>query len=368
VKSGQHSPETLLTENEKHRFGRQLFYAAGSFGQPSRGKSKMKCLTRFFAFLLIVSSSSLSGIAQEKRATPPVNAGGTIVELDPAAWKEFSSQEGGFAVLLPGTPFKESRSSVIAGQQIVINLYALETNLQYLMSYGDALQIEESKLTKEDFDALAKLSAEKFSVKVTKMTEISVEGHAGRFVKAISPEGWLYRGKIYFVGKRFYNLAVITPGTEGSSPELVRFCETMSTKFLDSFKLLAPVTETLGEVDRMLRDAKTGVVIGQGLDNGQEKPASTHTVSGGVLEAKITSKPQPEYPAIARAARASGVVVVKVIVDEEGKVIAAQVESGHPLLQLAAVKAARLARFGPTLLDGKPVKVLGAITYNFVLQ
>ena len=59
---------------------------------------------------------------------------------------------------------------------------------------------------------------------------------------------------------------------------------------------------------------------------------------------------------------------MKVIVDEEGKVIAAQAVSGHPLLQAAAVKAAREARFTPTLLDGKPVKVQGVITYNFVLR
>ena len=54
--------------------------------------------------------------------------------------------------------------------------------------------------------------------------------------------------------------------------------------------------------------------------------------------------------------------------DEEGEVIAAQAESGHPLLQHAAVKAAREARFSPTCLEGKPVKLLGTIFYNFILR
>jgi TonB family protein len=44
---------------------------------------------------------------------------------------------------------------------------------------------------------------------------------------------------------------------------------------------------------------------------------------------------------IAKAAHASGTVVVRVILNEEGKVIAAQADSGHPLLRAAAVKAAR---------------------------
>ena len=59
--------------------------------------------------------------------------------------------------------------------------------------------------------------------------------------------------------------------------------------------------------------------------------------------------------------------MVTVVVNEEGNVIAAQAESGHPLLQAAAVNAARESTFVPYLVDGKPVKVLGTITYNFTL-
>ena len=91
-------------------------------------------------------------------------------------------------------------------------------------------------------------------------------------------------------------------------------------------------------------------------------------VSGGVLNGKAISKPQPAYPPIAKAARASGTVVVQVLVDEQGRVVSANAVSGHPLLQQSAVAAARQARFSPTLLSGQPVKVTGVITYNFVLQ
>ena len=98
-----------------------------------------------------------------------------------------------------------------------------------------------------------------------------------------------------------------------------------------------------------------------------ETPAQ-NVLSGGVLNGKATGKPQPAYPGMAVAARAQGVVVVQVTVDEEGYVISARAVSGHPLLQQAAVNAARQARFAPTRLDGKPVKVRGVITYNFVLE
>jgi protein TonB len=92
------------------------------------------------------------------------------------------------------------------------------------------------------------------------------------------------------------------------------------------------------------------------------------TVSGGVLNGKAVSKPQPSYPEAAKAARVSGVVAVEVLVDEEGKVIEAKALSGNPLLRDPAVEAARKARFAPTRLRGEAVRVRGVITFNFALQ
>lgn len=96
-----------------------------------------------------------------------------------------------------------------------------------------------------------------------------------------------------------------------------------------------------------------------------KKPAPK-TVSGGVLNGKAVSLPKPAYPPAARAVRAAGAVTVQVLIDEEGHVVSASATGGHPLLQAAAVAAARQARFSPTMLSGQPVKVSGIITYNFV--
>jgi Ca-activated chloride channel family protein len=98
-----------------------------------------------------------------------------------------------------------------------------------------------------------------------------------------------------------------------------------------------------------------------------EPPLPPKQVSGGVLNGKALSLPKPDYPAAARVAGASGLVVVEVTVDETGKVIAARVVSGHQMLRSAAMAAARQARFAPTKLSGQPVRVIGTITYNFAL-
>ena len=85
-----------------------------------------------------------------------------------------------------------------------------------------------------------------------------------------------------------------------------------------------------------------------------------------VLNGRAVKLVKPSYPANARKSHASGTVVVKVLIDEEGKVIAANAISGHNLLWAVCVEAAKNSLFSPTLLGDKPVKVTGVIQYNFV--
>jgi TonB family protein len=91
-------------------------------------------------------------------------------------------------------------------------------------------------------------------------------------------------------------------------------------------------------------------------------------VGGGVLNGRAIKKPAPEYPTAAKSGRVSGTVVVRILVDETGKVIKSEAICGHSLLRKAAADAAAAALFTQTLLEGKPVKVSGIITYNFVLR
>lgn len=121
------------------------------------------------------------------------------------------------------------------------------------------------------------------------------------------------------------------------------------------------------EVDRMLEDAtKRGeTIIGACITEDCVKDSGGELA--GLLTGRILKMPKPTYPAVARAAHAEGEVEVKLIIGEDGTVIAAASISGHPLLQSACVSAARDALFEPTLLHGKAVKVAGVIKYNFVL-
>jgi TonB family protein len=83
------------------------------------------------------------------------------------------------------------------------------------------------------------------------------------------------------------------------------------------------------------------------------------------LRAAAVSSAKPIYPALARAARISGDVVIKVAIDEQGKVTSASVVSGHALLNDAAESAAREWEFTPFKVDEKTVKVTGVLTFKF---
>ena len=97
----------------------------------------------------------------------------------------------------------------------------------------------------------------------------------------------------------------------------------------------------------------------------QQNPAQPNQkrgpIAGGMLNAKAIYLPVPEAP----PNEANGVVLVQVLVDEQGSVVDARPVSGPQQLHAAAVNAARLARFNPTLLMGEPVKVSGTLSYNF---
>jgi tetratricopeptide (TPR) repeat protein len=93
------------------------------------------------------------------------------------------------------------------------------------------------------------------------------------------------------------------------------------------------------------------------------KPASEVV---GLVTGKAIKLPPPRYPDEARQARMLGTIVVWISIDETGKVVEASGRCSIPSLVKASETAAYLAVFKPTLVEGKPTKVKGYITYNFV--
>jgi protein TonB len=85
-------------------------------------------------------------------------------------------------------------------------------------------------------------------------------------------------------------------------------------------------------------------------------------------EGNIIYRVQPNYPAIARAARVQGTVELRAIISKTGTIENLLVVRGHPMLSAAAVEAVKQWRYRPYLLNNEPVEVETEITVNFVLS
>ena len=81
----------------------------------------------------------------------------------------------------------------------------------------------------------------------------------------------------------------------------------------------------------------------------------------------LISKPDPEYPPLARQARFQGTVRFNVLIGVDGRVSNMTLISGHPLLAPAAQAAVREYVYQPTLLNGEPVQVVTQVDVNFTL-
>lgn len=89
---------------------------------------------------------------------------------------------------------------------------------------------------------------------------------------------------------------------------------------------------------------------------------------GAIKSPKKIKEVLPVYPAIARAARVGGTVILEAIIDETGSVRDVRVLRSIPLLDAAAIDAVRQWQFTPALLNGQPVPVVMTVTVAFTLR
>jgi TonB family protein len=92
-------------------------------------------------------------------------------------------------------------------------------------------------------------------------------------------------------------------------------------------------------------------------------------VGGDVKAPILTHRVEPIYTVEARRARISGIVIVEVVIDKNGRVKDAMVLKGLPFgLDQAAIDAVRQWEFRPATLNGEPVDVIFNLTINFRLD
>ncbi len=96
-------------------------------------------------------------------------------------------------------------------------------------------------------------------------------------------------------------------------------------------------------------------------------PASLRLPSK-LVESTIIYKTIPQYPAIAKAARQEGTVVLQAVISKSGTIEHLQVVSGPPTLQQAALDAVKTWRYRPYLLNDQPIEVETTVSVIFKLE
>lgn len=114
-----------------------------------------------------------------------------------------------------------------------------------------------------------------------------------------------------------------------------------------------PVSLTFGEPDAALFKVPAYEV----------SSPSAPPVKGVVFGGKVSEWVAPVWPKEARGV--TGTVVVKVLINEEGRVFEAVALSGPEELRPAAVEAAYKARFTPARLSGQPVRASSTLSFKF---
>jgi TonB family protein len=88
-------------------------------------------------------------------------------------------------------------------------------------------------------------------------------------------------------------------------------------------------------------------------------------VSGAVIVGLVKHRTLPEYPEAALRAGLKGDVIIKVLIDETGKIVLSEPVEGEPLLIAASTDALRSFNFRPYQLNGTPIQVETQIGFHF---
>ena len=108
-----------------------------------------------------------------------------------------------------------------------------------------------------------------------------------------------------------------------------------------------------------------GVPGGVAADVAPGSSAKVLRVGGNIKQPMKIADVKPIYPPEARAAGVQGVVILELRIATDGTVADARVLRSIPLLDEAALQAARQWRFAPTAVNDEPVEVMMTVTINF---
>lgn len=266
--------------------------------------------------------------------------------------KEFTSPMIGFSISMPSPVRERAAKGVINNNPAYLFEYVASTagtTFQVTATFLSG-SIATPDQTKKRFREVLEKVKNNPKHKWLSGGDDVLEGNPGIEYKIeVIEENSIVWSRQYFAFGKIYETSVRYPKQQ---PEL-KSCIT----FMESLKILrSPYTSEnlpLGLIEQI--QSPQAVTPPVQWTEGVEK------VAGQILVNNAIKKVTPKIPRVG----VRGVVQVLLVVSEEGRLISATAFSGEESLKQACVEAVNLWVFQPILVNGKPMKVQGTLTFKF---
>jgi hypothetical protein len=201
-------------------------------------------------FLLLVIASSHAASAQKRTPAAPRQqpAAPQVVEYNAQAWKTYSSSEGGFTVLMPGTPGKSGELLASGSGPLAHYTHTLQTSMaEYGVTYSDFPQaMTDPAHVKSAFDGGRDALLDGMKLRLVSEHELTIDGFSGRQILAEN-DSLIFHDRFVAVNKRLYQVIVVFSKNKQKRPQLARFYDSIVEKYLGSFKLINTAEATMGK-------------------------------------------------------------------------------------------------------------------------
>jgi hypothetical protein len=176
--------------------------------------------------LAILTIASPLWLSTPLRAENLVEFKQPVLISQEVSWNEFSSPQGRFAVLMPGTPKEETEKNQDGSTEYSFSLVSDDS--AFLIHYSDIPDIEklsQAEITKV-LDKAPNDFAEGAKAKLITAKSVTLEGHPGKEFEFKISEEINGKGRVFLVNQRLYIVVGMTTQTNNVQ------------RFLDSFRLL----------------------------------------------------------------------------------------------------------------------------------
>jgi hypothetical protein len=193
-------------------------------------------------------SDEVLALSPHRSISPPSRPSVLIAQ---SIWKPFSSQEGRFRILMPGTPMQDKTPVNTRAGSIPVNVFAVvRPEAFYLVAYSDfpkAITLDSPEV-KELLPQVDPNVAKRDGVRIVSQSNLRLRNYPGREIKMQDREGVVFRWRAFIVNKRLYQIGVITDKESSLTKSIEGFFK--SFQFLDDPS--APRKPTLEELGKNL--------------------------------------------------------------------------------------------------------------------